>query len=586
MENHTYLYIRYSSEKQGEGSSRQRQMDYALAYCPDLIQDEKHIYFDGGKSAYKGEQLAAGGALKRFYDDVDNKVVPWGSTLLVEDLDRLSREGMFIASDKLRELLGKGITVVTTRDRKSYEAGVLKFADAITTLVRQEQAHQESAVKSDRVASSYLKRYERARTGEKVKVLLPSWIEWVSTTEYKLKRPEAGIVREIFTMAAKGWSYAMICKDLNQRGILPFRGKAGALWITASVSAIIKGRAAIGEYAPNDGLPPIPDYFPAVVTVEQYEAAQGARAIRKGSGVTSYNEARFNVWGKVGVCALCKRPYHCVEKGRAAVGDREGTYYLVCSGKFGGQCTARNVPAKRSEEVFVDVLMNVVKSDYFVGDQAKELAEIRALAGQVDTLQVQYGRLKRALLVSDDLDEVALAIKTVKADIARLTAEKQGKESKLLERETVERSRASIRAKIDLESRDGRIEANSLLKGLGVVVEIGRGAGSISYTVYQGEQRTKLLTMHDNGERIWDAAYDKDVATRIHELDDTPWPELAINLLSSRTRPEGREPSTEPVPDWTNYDEELPDEAYAMLDITGFGDDPVFHETPLHAPDD
>ena len=111
MENYTYLQIRYSSEKQGEGSSRQQQMDYALAYCPDLIQDEKHIYFDGEKSAYKGEQLAAGGALKRFYDDVDNKVVPWGSTLLVEDLDRLSREGMFVASDKLRLGLAQGWTV-------------------------------------------------------------------------------------------------------------------------------------------------------------------------------------------------------------------------------------------------------------------------------------------------------------------------------------------------------------------------------------------------------------------------------------------------------------------------------------------
>jgi DNA invertase Pin-like site-specific DNA recombinase len=528
MENHTYLYIRYSSERQGEGSSRDRQMDYALAYCPDLIQDDKHIYFDGGKSAFKGEQLAAGGALKRFYDDVDSKVVPWGSTLLVEDLDRLSREGMFKASDKLRELLGKGITVVTTRDRKSYEAGVLKFADAITTLVRQEQAHQESAVKSVRVASSYVKRYGRARAGEKVKVLLPSWVEWVSTTEYKLKEYEAGIVNEIFTMAAKGWSYAMICKDLNGRGVPTFRGKAGALWITASVSAIIKGRAAIGEYAPNDGLKPIPDYFPAAVTVKQFEAAQGARALRKGSGVTSYNEARFNVWSKVGVCAICKRPFHCVEKGRAAAGDREGTYYLVCSAKFGGQCAAKNIPAKKSEEAFVEVLMNAVNSDYFLGNQAGELAEIRALAGQIDTAQVQYERLKRALLVSDDLEDVALAIKKVKADIARLTTEKQEKESKLLARETVERSRESIRAKIDLDSRDGRIEANSLLKGLGVVVEIVRHDREVTYAVRQG---SKLILTVDQkpGKEPVALAKSEDTAMRMFERGETVEPEMNLS---------------------------------------------------------
>lgn len=529
MENHTYLYIRYSSERQGEGSSRQRQMDYALAYCPELIQDDKHIYFDGGKSAFKGEQLAAGGALKRFYDDVDSKVVPWGSTLLVEDLDRLSREGMFVASDKLRELLGKGITVVTTRDRKCYEAGVLKFADAITTLVRQEQAHQESVVKSGRVADSYLKRYANARRGEKVKVLLPSWVKWVSATEYQLKEYEAGIVKEIFTMAAKGWSYAMICKDLNDRSIPPFRGgkKAGALWITASVSAIVKGRAAIGEYAPNDGLPPIPGYFPAAVTLAEFDAAQGARALRKGSGVTSYNESRFNVWSKVGVCATCKRPFHCVEKGRAAAGDREGTYYLVCSGKFGGQCTAKNIPAKQAEEAFIEVLMNAVNSDFFLGDQSAELAEIRALAGQIDTLQVQKQRLDRALMVSDDLEEVVAAIKTVKADIARLTTEKQEKESKLLERETVERSRASIRAKIDLVGRDGRIEANSLLKGLGVVVEIVRHTRQVTYTVRQGGKL--ILTVYQEpGKEPVALAKSEDTAMRMWERGETVEPEMNL----------------------------------------------------------
>lgn len=553
MEN-VYLYIRYSTEKQGDGTSYDRQIAKAKAYCPTLIEDEDHIFFDAGKSAYKGKHLKAGGELKRFYDRVKSGQIPKGSTLLVEAMDRLSRQGMWTGFDKLRELTDNGITVYILKENRPY-AGELNLSDSLTALLAQDLAYRESERKSGLIADSYKVRYARARAGERVKVLLPSWVEWVSSSEYKLKETEAGIVREIFTMAAKGWSYAMICKDLNQRGVPTFRGKEGALWITASVCAILKGRAAIGEYAPNDGLPPIPDYFPAAVTMEQFNDAQGARALRKGTGVTSYNQARFNVWGKIGVCAICKRPYHCVEKGNSASGDRQGTFYLVCSGKFGGQCVAQNIPAKRSEEVFVDVLMNVVKSDYFVGDQDKELAEIRALAGQIDTAQVQKQRLDKALMVSDDLEEVVAAIKKVKSDIARLTADKQEKESKLLERETVERSRASIRAKIDLESRDGRIEANSLLKGLGVVVEIRRGAGGVSYTAYRGEQREKLLTMHDDGNTIRDAAYSKDVAVRIHELDATLWPELAIDKPWGRKGTKAREPSTEPVPDWGSYEE-------------------------------
>lgn len=555
MEN-VYLYIRYSHEKQEKGSSEDRQMALALAYCPTLINDADHVYFDKGKSAYKGEHLENTGELKRFQDNVKSGKVRPGSTLLVEDLDRLSRANMWKASDFLRELTGAGITVVTLRDRKEYK-GTLTFLDAINSLLKQELAHDESKKKGGRVADSFVKRYAAARAGEKVKVLLPGWVEWVSTTEYKLKRPEADTVKEIFTMAAKGWSYAMIAKNLNQRLIPPFRDRGkGKLWIPGTVSALIKSRAVIGEYAPKDGLPPIPTYFPAAIEVGLFDDAQGARALRKVTGVTSQSEDRINVWSKIAVCAFCKRPHHCVPKGRLL--ER----YLVCSGKVGGKCDAKNIPAKRSEEVFFDVLLNVVKSDYLVGDQSKELSEIRALAGQIDTAQVQKQRLEKLLMVSDDLEEVAIAIKKVKADIARLMLDKQEKESKLLERATVERSRASIRAKIDLESRDGRIEANSLLKGLGVVVEIGRSTHGISYTVYQGQQRTKLLTFHDDGENIRDAAYSKDVAVRIHELDGTLWPELAIDRPFSRKKQEEWKPSTEQGPDWTQYDEPLSQHDY------------------------
>lgn len=548
MENHVYLYIRYSHEKQGEGSSYDRQLGLALNHFPDLIRDDDHIFFDKGQSAYKGKHLEKGGQLRRFYDLVAAERIPAGSTLLVEDLDRLSREHRDKAGDLLRQLTRKGITVYTLRDHHTYK-GDLSLPDSLTALIKQELSHEESAKKGSRVADSYVKRYARARAGEKVKVLLPSWVGWVSKTEYKLKEHEAEIVNEIFTMAANGWSYAMICKELNQRGIKPFRGKEGALWITASVSAIIKGRAAIGEYAPNDGLPPIPNYFPPAVTVELFEAAQGARALRKGSGVTSYNEARFNVWSKVALCAKCKRPYHCVPKGESKAKGRTGQFYLVCSGKFGGTCTAKNVPAKRSEEVFVDVLMDVVKSDYFVGDQTKELAEIQALTGRIDAEQAQKRILEAQLLEGLAVGSIARAIDIIDTNIARMTEAVQEKQLKLQERDTVERSRAAIRAKIDLESRDGRIEANSLLKGLGIVVEIGRSGNGVSYTVFRGKEREKLLVMFDDGESIKQlGAYSKDVAIRIHELDDTLWPELAIDKPFKNLK--RNPPSTEPVPNW------------------------------------
>jgi DNA invertase Pin-like site-specific DNA recombinase len=116
----TYLYIRFSHDKQAEGSSYDRQLGKAREFCSSLIEDKAHVFFDSGKSAFHGEQLEAGGELRRFYDAVKSGEVPKGSTLLVEDLDRLSRAGMWTASDKLRELTENGIAVRTLRDGKLY----------------------------------------------------------------------------------------------------------------------------------------------------------------------------------------------------------------------------------------------------------------------------------------------------------------------------------------------------------------------------------------------------------------------------------------------------------------------------------
>ena len=202
----TYPYIRFSHEKQAEGSSYDRQLGEARKFCPSLIEDKEHIYFDSGKSAFHGKQMESGGELRRFYDNVKSGKVSKGSVLLVEDLDRLSRAGMWKASDKLRELTENGVSVRTLRDGKLYE-GTLKFSDAITSLIKQEVANEESEKKSVRVAASYRNRYARAKAGKKVKVLLPSWLEWVSDDKpYRVKEAEAKVVRDIFTQAAAGHS--------------------------------------------------------------------------------------------------------------------------------------------------------------------------------------------------------------------------------------------------------------------------------------------------------------------------------------------------------------------------------------------
>lgn len=517
----TYLYIRFSDDKQAQGSSYERQLSYARQYCPTLIEDKDHIYFDSGKSAFSGANLQDGSELKRFYDAVASGRVPKGSILLVEDLDRLSRAGMWKASDKLRELTENGITVVTLRDSKRY-TGTLTLSDALTSLIKQELAHEESAKKSSRVAKSYVDRYAKARQGIKVKVLLPSWIEWVSDTEYRVKEAEAAVVRRIFDMAGAGVSYQRIVKTLNEDGIAPFRGGGkNKLWITATVFQMVQSPAAIGTYTPNDGGTPIENYFPAIVSKEVFDAAQGARIERREDKVTRESRA-VSLWSKVGVCMRCSRPMHYLPKGR------KNQRYLVCSGKMGYACDAQNVHDDRATRAFEELLVNVVNADYFTGNDGKEtLQRIRQLSGQIADQQRIKDRQVEMLGI-DPIPELGPAIKKSSAIIETLEAEKATLEAAVAQATKAETSKAAILQKLDLVSEDGRREANMLLRRLKVVVKIGRYDDVINYEVRQAGR--KVLTLHDSGGEISSTAFSQDVAERMHEQGETDALEYSVDL--------------------------------------------------------
>jgi DNA invertase Pin-like site-specific DNA recombinase len=526
MEN-LYLYIRYSHEKQEDGSSYDRQLKLAREQFPSFKADANHIYFDKGKSAYTGEHLEEGGALWQFYNDVDRGTVPEGSTLLVEDLDRLSREGMWEASDRLRELLGKGITVFTMRDRKRYE-GSLKLSDAIVSLILQEQNNKESERKGVRVADSYVLRYAAARAGKKVKVLLPSWLEWVDEdAPYKVKEAERAIVEEVFKRAAEGYSYAAIAKMLNQRGVKPFRSKKagdGKLWITASLYALIRNEAVLGTYKPKDGGSPIPLYFPPIIDKALFDAAQGVRVERKRDKETSRGPV-YNLWTRVGGCALCGRAYHCLPKGKA------GYVYLVCSGKIGGACKAGNIRADRAEIGFRDVLLNAVNADYFLEDNREELMKARELEGQIDAVDQRRGKLL-AMLDVDPMPEIATALKKANAERVALVEQKATLDQSAVQRANLSRSREALLAKIDLTGNTARMEANNLLRRLKITVEISRQDPQIVYEVKQNGKRIMVARQTGDSPPVT-VAYSEETALRMWERGETDWPEK--NLSFSET---------------------------------------------------
>src|SRR5258708_387772 len=119
-----YSYARFSSEKQRHGASLDRQLEAATLYAQthSLVLDPS-TYRDLGVSAFRSKNVD--GALGAFIEAVDAKKIPKGSYLLVESLDRLSRDSVDVALKLFLDITGKGIILVTLMDGQVYSKATI-----------------------------------------------------------------------------------------------------------------------------------------------------------------------------------------------------------------------------------------------------------------------------------------------------------------------------------------------------------------------------------------------------------------------------------------------------------------------------
>ena len=101
-----YSYLRFSTPEQMQGDSFRRQTEAARQYAEDhgLDLDESLTFKDLGVSAFRGKNVVEG-ALGQFIAAVDSGKVKPGSYLLVENLDRLSRDRIMSALNRFSALL-------------------------------------------------------------------------------------------------------------------------------------------------------------------------------------------------------------------------------------------------------------------------------------------------------------------------------------------------------------------------------------------------------------------------------------------------------------------------------------------------
>lgn len=511
-----YSYIRFSSPEQAKGDSYRRQRAAAEDYCRkhdiELASSREYTFLDKGRSAYTGRHLDDEGQLRRFLDLVESGAIERGSYLLVESLDRLSREKVSTALPRFMDLLNSGIRVVTLSDERLYTEEFNEL-DLIISIVHMSRAHNESSIKAQRLSAAWDKKKTLARTELKpLGKACPAWLELVDG-QYQPRPKHVEAILLIFELAIAGYGQGVIPRMLNERGVAVFgsrnRNHSGA-WGTSSVSKILGNRALLGEYQPthivngvrtNHG-EPIADFFPAVITEEIFYRAQAVRAERrvyKTGGQTKH----FNVLQGLMRCDVCGDAMHLVNKGRPP----KGATYIQCHSARKGVCKNGYIRAERTEAVLREILAKVDSLSLVQSSDGEARKQLTTVTGKLETVTLRHAQMTEDYFASPSAG-VAQMIARLEGEQTALRAEQERLRETLATNQVV--SKEDFFDKLDLISFEGRHAANSLLKRLGVTASVMSEGPSQQWYRVNTETLALFLISH-NSDQIKVGTFDSRV---------------------------------------------------------------------------
>ncbi|WP_050596199.1 recombinase family protein [Mesorhizobium sp. WSM1293] len=484
-----YSYVRFSTPEQGSGDSLRRQIALAERYAAlhGLELDNKLTFRDLGKSAYRGANQETG-HLGEFIALVESKDIKPGSYLLVESLDRLSRQPPMRTLKLLSRICDAGITVVTLDDNRAYteealEKDNLSLLVALMVAVR---ANEESEKKGRRVGEAWANKRRNAAT-KPLSALCPGWLRLSGDKKgFDLIPERAEIVRRVFDMTLAGKGQHAIAEAFNSECV-PMFGR-GSHWHRSYIKKMLADASTIGAFTPHRietvggkkrRIPTetVAGYFPAVIDRETFDKVN---ALSTGRGVKESNGGGpANILAGLAKCPACGSTMTRVNKG----GKKGGRPYLVCTkAKAKAGCDSRHkVPIDRIEGAIIQnagwlnatlpATDEALQTKYERATAADDAVndEIERLVGAVAKLGA---RSSRALLDRLHQNEAA------REDIRRTIADLEGRIAETLTNRVQVTAAQFVDAAEAEEPRDVAL-INAILRQLFTKVEVDWPSGRL-----------------------------------------------------------------------------------------------------------
>lgn len=343
-------YSRFSSAKQGKGSSIARQhamfQDWLRQhpeYEASTIRAE-----DRGVSAYSGKHRTAG--LGSILEAIKDGKIQSGDAVCIEAIDRLTRQPFNEAYDTFRAIVNSDVLIYTLEDGQCYDRNSSQGSQMYLLVAKIQAAHEYSRKLSDRLKGAYKNKKEKAQRGEVIKA--PNRPYWIGLNN-KIIQEEAALVERIIDLYKSGAGQVAIVKQLNAE----YPNRPNVPKDMRSIKRLLQSESLIGRWR---GV----ECFESVISLTEFLGLQDLVTKRT---IPMQGKESYLLSGLIR-CKVCGSNFNFRrKKPKSAESEMAGLYivYANCSRflKGSGCDSSITIPYEVAEVVFnrnvADVLYSI-----------------------------------------------------------------------------------------------------------------------------------------------------------------------------------------------------------------------------------
>ncbi|MFJ7501270.1 recombinase family protein [Serratia grimesii] len=370
-----FLYSRVSSDAQISGDGLVRQEDKLKQYLLqnaerlNLSTIDYEILVDSGISGWKGSNMGDTAALGQLFMRVESDEID-DSVLIVESLDRFSRENPFRVAGYISKLAEHGIDIIDVENNLVIGPSN-PWSSTISSIIAN-RAHEESTLKSKRIKAAWDSRRKKAKeSGQYMIKNTPFWID-VQDDKYVINA-NAAIVREIFDLYLEGYGSFSIAKKMNEVGKI-IRDKR---WSTPKICALLRNPRCNGDFISNSlernyekGTSSFTEHvikglYPKIVTDDEFTLVLN-RLDGNHKNRRVHNDRKVTILNGLLKCSIC---------GEALTVRAAGAYrYVGCLKTIEkGGCYSKPIRYDALEKIVVNHIRNMDLGQVYESNDSQEV---------------------------------------------------------------------------------------------------------------------------------------------------------------------------------------------------------------------